>query len=65
MFDIVKQTYGKGNTKTARFEGANFKTGPNHKTLGHRSYVMATPSITVFNLSSIVSLPTTTAFVTS
>ncbi len=36
----------KGNTKTARFEGANFKTGPNHKTLGHRSYVMATSQIT-------------------
>ena len=52
MFDIVKQTYGKGNTKTARFEGANFKTGPNHKTLGHRSYVMATPSIT--DLQSLV-----------
>ena len=72
MFDIVKQTYGKGTTKTARFEGANFKTGPNHKTLGHRSYVMATPSITDIQslvnrltLSSIVSLPTTTAFVTS
>lgn len=52
MFDIVKQIYGKGNTKTARFEGANFKTGPNHKTLGHRSYVMATPSIT--DLQSLV-----------
>ena len=52
MFEIVKQTYGKGNTKTARFEGANFKTGPNHKTLGHRSYVMATPSIT--DLQSLV-----------
>ena len=36
----------KGNTKTARFEGANFKTGPNHKTLGPRSYVMATSQIT-------------------
>ena len=27
MFDIVKQTYGKGNTKTARQGATNTKTG--------------------------------------